>query len=257
MTYADEEFIPSEGQEENPKYPTAFGITFTPTVCGIIVGALGLVAAGYLLLNVVQPSWEENQKIQTEIKTTKDQIAASGEIQKQIKQKQVQLEQVKLENKQVLNLFGTQRSLDTLLLDLNSFVKSRNGTMLRFEPQKEIAARTNNKNAAPLPGEGKLERKIYNVEFEGSFDQVQSILRSFERLQSLLLVKDFTAKVSDDQGVVVNVTNGKSVPAVFKREKNQVIPGGKPTITTTFKLEALYPATEEEAAAQPAKKTKK
>jgi hypothetical protein len=42
MTYADEEFMTAEGQEETPNYPTAFGITFTPTIGGIIIGVIGL-----------------------------------------------------------------------------------------------------------------------------------------------------------------------------------------------------------------------
>jgi len=62
MTYADQDFIP-EGQEENPNYPTAFGITFTPQVGGILFGVLGLLGSLYLFLNVVQPAWENYQKL--------------------------------------------------------------------------------------------------------------------------------------------------------------------------------------------------
>ncbi len=63
MTYADQDFLPVEGQEEAPNYPTAFGITFTPRVSGIVFGLLGLAAAAYLLVNVVQPAWQQNQDL--------------------------------------------------------------------------------------------------------------------------------------------------------------------------------------------------
>jgi type IV pilus assembly protein PilO len=265
MTFADDIGIPVEGQEEAPRYPTAFGITFTPRVAGIIFGVLGLLGATYLLVNVVQPAWENYQQLESNVKDKENQVQQYQQIQQQIKEKQVQLEQAKQQNKQVLALFANEKSLNTLLLNLNSFVKARNGTMTKFEPVPDAtqAAGTANASAAQTPGNGKLKRTIYNVEFEGTFDQVQSILRSFERLQTLLLVKDFKAVVSDEQGVVINPESGKVTPAIFKRDKNnKAIPGGKPALKTTFKLEALSPVTPDEGPAQqastkPAKTTKK
>lgn len=251
MTYADEIGIPVEGQEESPSYPTAFGITFTPKVAGILFGVVGLLGAIYLLLNVVQPAWERYQELQQSVADKKSQVQQQAQIQRQIKEKQVLLAQAKQQNKQVLGLFASEKALNTLLLNLNSFVKARNGTMLKFEPvaDAQAAAAAPNDPTAAQPNE-KLKRKVYNVEIEGSFDEVQSILRSFERLQSLLIVRDFKAQVSDDQGLLVNPESGSSTPAIFKRENNKVIPGGKPDIKTTFKLEALSPVQEEDTQAQ-------
>jgi type IV pilus assembly protein PilO len=251
MTYTDELGIPVDVEEESPSYPTAFGITFTPKVAGIIFGVLGLLGATYLLLNVVQPSWERYQQLQESVQDKKNQVQQQAQIQKQIKEKQAQLDQAKQRNKQVLSLFASERTLNTLLLNLNSFVKARNGTMVRFEPvaDAQAAASGGGDPTAAQPNE-KLKRKVYNVEIDGSFDQVQSILRSFERLQSLLIVRDFKAQVSDEQGLLINPESGRSTPAIFKRENNKVIPGGKPDIRTTFKLEALSPVQENDTQAQ-------
>jgi type IV pilus assembly protein PilO len=259
MTYADQEFIPVEGQEETPNYPTAFGITFTPRVGGAVIGVLGLLGATYLLVNLVQPAWQQYQELKSSVESKQQQIQDQEQIRRQIKAKQAELVQAKQKNKQVLSLFANEKTLDTLLLDLNSFVKARNGTMTSYKPAEGDGQTTTdgviNDSSLGATVNGKLKRQTVNVEFEGSFDQVQSILRSFERLQSLLLVKDFKTEVADDQGLLINTLNGKSVPAIFKREDQKVVPGGKPTLKTSFKLEALIPASEEEAkaaTAQPA-----
>lgn len=247
MTYADEEFLP-EGQVETPRYPTAFGITFTPRVGGIILALLGLLGATYLFAKVVQPEWERYQTLQAEKGKIQQNIANLEAIQKQVDAKKAELEQAKQQNKQVLNLFGDEKTLDTLLLDLNSFVKSRNGTLRVYSPGDTPQSTDGIVNDGSLGPEvnGKLKRKTIAVELEGSFDQIQSIMRSFERLQSLLLVRDFKIERADDLVVLINTDNGKSVLGVRKRENQQkVIPGGKPTLKATFKLDALTPVKQE------------
>ena len=253
MTYADQDFIP-DGQEESPSYPTAFGITFTPQVGGIVFAVLGLLGSVYLFLNVVQPAWEKYQNLEEEVKNKQIQVERQKEIQLKIDQTKVKLEQAKQKNKQVLSLFANDKTLDTLLLDLNSFVKSRNGRLTNFQPQPGQDSEIVNDSSFGAAVNGKLKRKIYNVEIEGSFDQVQSILRSFERLQALLLIKDFKADVSEPQALFVD--KGRVVPVIVDKNR-KVLPGGKPTIKASFKLVTLMPVTEEdtkEAAAQAGKK---
>ncbi len=258
MTYADDEFIAVEGQDESPNYPTAFGITFTPRVGGIIFGVLGVLGAVYLLANSVSPAWTQYQQLEADVKERQGRIENKQKIQQEIAQAQKELEQAKQKNKEVLSLFPNQKTLDTLLIDLNNPIKSRNGTLTSYEPAKDVPAATND-SAGVVPGNGKLQRKTYNITLEGSFDQVRSILRSFERLQSLLVVRDFKSELSDDQGFLIN-DNGQVTPAIFKKENRRVVPGGKPTLKTTFKLDALVPVSEVEAAqaaAQTTRKTKK
>lgn len=255
MTYADQDFIPAEGQEESPNYPTAFGITFTPRVGGIVFGVLGLLGAIYLFANVVKPAWDNYQKLEQEVKDKQTQVEKQREIKAKIDQTKAKLEQAKQQNKQVLSLFANEKTLDTLLLDLNSSVKSRQGALVNFQPAQEDVTVINDGSLGPAVN-GKLKRKIINVELEGSFDQVQSILRNFERLQSLFLVKDFKATLSEPQALFVD--KGRVVPVIVDKNK-KVIPGGRPTIKATFKLVALMPVNEadaKEAATQPGKKAR-
>jgi type IV pilus assembly protein PilO len=259
MTYADEEFLP-EGQVETPNYPKAFGITFTPRVGGVVFAVLGLVGAVYLFANVVSPEWERYQTLQSDIQTREQDIQNLADIQKKIEAKQAELAQAKEQNQEVLNLFANEKTLNTLLLDLNSIVKARNGRLSVYDPGSPAAAQAAdgviNDSSLGAQVNGKLKRKTVNVEVEGSFDQIQSILRSFERLQSLLLVKDFNLTTSDEQVVLVNPENGKAVLGVRDRDNQQkVIPGGKPGLKAKFKLEALMPATPEATDAKAANPT--
>jgi len=139
MTYADEEFMTAEGQEETPNYPTAFGITFTPTIGGIIIGVIGLGLAAYLAVTQVQPAWQKYQELENTVQDKESQVQQQKEIQKKIKETEAKLAQAKLQNKQVLNLFASEKALDTLVLQLNTFVKSRNGSLISFEPVPEGA----------------------------------------------------------------------------------------------------------------------
>lgn len=260
MTYADEEFL-AEGQVERPNYPTAFGITFTPRVGGLVCAILGLVGATYLLVNVVQPTWQEYQTKQSSITEKKAQLARQAQLQQQIKQKTEELEQARVQNRQVLNLFANEKTLDALLLDLNSFVKASKGTLTLFNPGEGPQAVETVVTDGSLGPEvnGKLKRKTVNVGIEGSFKEIQSIVRNFERLQSLLLIKDFKVEVVDDQGLRVDPESGKSIPTIYRRENQEVIPGGEPDLKATFKLEALMPVNQETAkaaAANPAPKPK-
>lgn len=241
MTYVPDEFIPVEGQEETPNYPTAFGITFTPKVGGIIFAVLGLLGAAYLAVNVLQPAWENYQKLEAEVSDKNNQIKAQKEIKKRIAEAQVKLAQVKQQNKQVLSLFANEKTLDTLLLDLNTFVKARNATLTSYQPKPATEADAKEPLLA-AEASGKLKRKTVNLELEGSFEQVQSILRSFERLQSLLIIRDLKADVSTPQ--VIYIDRGTAVPAVVDKNR-RVLRGAKPTIKANFKLEAITPVNDE------------
>lgn len=242
MTYVPDEFIPVEGQEETPNYPTAFGITFTPKVGGIIFAVLGLLGAAYLGVNVLQPAWENYQKLEAEVADKANQIKQQKELQKRINEAQAQLEQAKQQNKQVLSLFANEKTLDTLLLDLNTFVKARNATLTSYQPKQATEADAKENFLGPEVS-GRLKRKTVNLEMEGSFEQVQSILRSFERLQSLLIIRDFKTDVSTPQ--VIYIDGGTAVPAVVDKNR-RVLRGARPTIKANFKVEAITPVSTEE-----------
>lgn len=259
MSYADSEFMPDDNQDESPSYPTAFGVTFTPKVSGILIGVLGLLGATYLLLNLVQPAWQRYQELDAEVKTKKGQIQNKQQLQQEIAQAKVKLEQAKQQNKQVLSLFANEKTLNTLLLDLNTLVKARNGTLTSFQPatnpqQDKGGSNVVNDGSLGAAVNGKLKRNTINVELEGSFDQVQSIMRSFERLQSLLIIRDFNAQISTPQAVVVD-SAGRAIPVVVNKDR-RMVPNAKPTLKATFKLDALSPVTEGEEVKDPATQPK-
>lgn len=263
MTYADDEFMAVEGQDDSPSYPTAFGITFTPRVGGIIVGVAGLLGALYLAVNAVQPAWERYQTLDNDVKTRQGQIKDRQKIQQEIAQAQKKLDEAKQKNQQVLSLFPNQKTLDTLLLDLNNPVKATNGQLTSFEPALQTTGSSSDSTAAAaaVPGNGKLQRKTYNISLEGNFDQVQSIMRRFELLQALLVVRDFKSELNDQQVFLIN-DSGQATPAFIKKDTRGGAVQARPTLKTTFKLDALVPTSELEAdraakAAQAAQKTKK
>ncbi|MEQ9548760.1 MAG: hypothetical protein RIM23_03950 [Coleofasciculus sp. G3-WIS-01] len=253
MTYADPDFIPVEEQEESPSYPTAFGITFTPKVSGIIFAVLGILGAAYLAMNVVQPVFEEYNTLKTQRQEKESQRQDPQEIQQQIQQKQLELAQAKQQNQKVLSLFANEQSIDTLLLDVNGFFKTIDGELTSYEPveinEEESDIVTDGSLGAAV--NGKLKRKSFNLEMEGSFNEIQSVLRSIERLQTLVVVKDLATEISTPQGLLVD-DKGTVIPIVKKDE--EIIPDAKPTLKTNYRLDVLMPLSEEqkqEAAAAP------
>jgi len=236
MTYT-EEFIPTESDEElneTSDYPTAFGITFTPVISGALIGVLGLLGAAYLVVNQVLPTWEKYQEVQTKVEDTQAQIQQKQGSQQKFNAAQAKLEAAKQQRKQVLALFSTEKTLDTLLLDLNRFIASRQGQLQSFVPDQQAATVVTDNSFGPGVN-GKLKSKSATIQLEGSFDQIQSIMRSIERLQPLLIFRDFQTQVgtTNPQKFVID-RQGKAVSI------------GQPTLTTTFKLQALVPLTAEE-----------
>ncbi|MEQ8382679.1 MAG: hypothetical protein RH949_09955 [Coleofasciculus sp. A1-SPW-01] len=250
MTYADPDFIPVEEQEEEPSYPVAFGITFTPKVSGIIFAVLGVLGAAYLAMNVVQPVWQEYQGLKTQRQEKEGQLQDRAVIQQQIQQKQQELAQVKQQNQTVTGLFADEQSVNTLLLDVNRFIKDADGTLTSYEPvqvNEESNIVTDGSLGAAV--NGKLKRQSFKLETDGSFNQIQSILRSIERLQTLVVVKELRTDISTPQGLLVD-DKGTVTPIVEKDE--EIIAGAPPTLTTSYRLDVLMPLSEEQKQEQAA-----
>ena len=242
MTYT-EEFIPGDldqDLQEDPTYPTAFGITFTPIVGGAVFAVIGLIGAAYLFANTVLPTFQTNQELQAKIDETEIQIQQRQGSQQKINEAQQKLDLAKLQQQEVLALFAKEKTLDTLLIDINGFINARQGKLQRFEPEKldpigsvikdgSLGANLNNK----------VKRQGATVDIEGSFDQIQSILRSIERLEQLLLIRDFKAELDKSTQKVKVDLQGR----VISKENSPA------NIKTTFKVNAIIPLTPEETAA--------
>ena len=221
-----------------PAYPTAFGVTFTPAISGILIAVLGLAGALYLLLNQVMPAWQKNQELQASRNQKQSQVEQNEASLRQGQKVKTDLAQAKQQKAEILTLFANEKSLDTLLLDLNRLIESANAKLQRndvraklkkFVPAKSGEVITDGSLGPEV--NGKLQRQVVNVEIEGPTAQTQAILRNIERLQSLLIVKDY-------QSTLVQA------PA---DQQTQVV-RSPATITTSFQLQALIPLSAEEAA---------
>jgi type IV pilus assembly protein PilO len=246
MTFSDDLNFGDQGTEIQDSGPVVFGITLTPPIIGGIVAVLGVASAGYMLLNMVMPAWDNYQQqvtkrdqLQTEIEQKKSQA-------QQISKVEADLATAKQQQKQVLALFADEKSLDTLLIDTSRLIDSSNskafGNVIRAKLNSYVPA-----SEKPILIEdgsfgdkvnSKLKRRIVKVEIEGDFDQTQSIMRNIERLQPLLLVKNYDSKLS---------------PPEMSDDKDNPVQIGVGKLTTTFELEALMPLDSQESAELAAK----
>jgi type IV pilus assembly protein PilO len=203
---------------------------------------LGLGVAAFILSNLVMPAWDTFQQQQAKIQDLEGQIQQKNDSIQQIGKVKEELAQAKQQQIQVLSLFANEKTLDTLLLDLNRLVESGNAQipanavkakLKKFAPSGQKPEPITDGSLGPLVN-GKLKRSTINIEIQGTYEQTQSIFRNIERLQPLLLVKDYQSTLASEPAF----EPGKSVRRI-----------GPAPITTSFVLQALMPLNAEEVAA--------
>jgi type IV pilus assembly protein PilO len=236
-----------------PTYPSIFGITFSPNVIGICLAVVGGIISTYLYVSFLQPQMTKNQELETKLSETQSQIDQRKDNAKKIAAAEQSLDRANAQKQVVLSLFANDKKLDTLLLDLNKLINIRQGELQKFVP--DLPAPGSGSSGAAVVNDGslgialnnKLKRKGVSIAINSNFEQVQSILRTIERLDQLLIIKDFHADVDKTTQKIVIDAQGK------------IIPQPPATINTTFKLQALIPLTaaEQATAAQPAPAAKK
>ncbi|NMG07096.1 pilus assembly protein PilO [Brasilonema sp. UFV-L1] len=229
-------------------YPVVFGITLTPKVSGIILGVLGLAGAAYMLMNFVIPIWDNIQQQETkqnELQQTIDQKKSDIKQIDKVQQEQALSKQQQL---QVLALFANEKTLDTLLLDLNRLVESSNTQFPPHAVKAKLRKYVPIGKAEPITDSSfgslvndKLKRRSINIEILGTYEQTQSILRNIERLQPLLMVKDYQSTLAPEE--------------VTQQDKVVVRRVGSTLISTSFQLQALMPLSQEEIAAAKARQS--
>ena len=240
MTNAD--FMVDDDQfvEEEPDFPTIFGIQMTPTVVGVLLALVGIGAAVFAYLNLLQPVLQRNSELKAEVAQLEGQIQDPAEAQRLIDAAEVRVAQAEQLEADVLALFADESSLETLLLDINERVESANAgvadasrraVLSKFDVDADSSGLVEDGSLGPAV-DGRLNRLVYDLEMEGSYAQTQSILRSIERLQPLLVVQDFKAELQpverllslDNQGNVVQIESSQ------------------PRLKTSFQIDALSPA---------------
>jgi type IV pilus assembly protein PilO len=227
-----------------PAYPSIFGITFSPIVTGSCLAAVGCAISGYLYFSFLQPQMAKNQELETKLSETQKQIDIRKDNAAKIAAAEKNLDRANAQKQVVMGLFASDKKLDTLLLDLSKLVNVRQGQLQKFTPEASAAGMGSSGAVVISDGSlgtalnNKLKRKTVTISLEGNFDQVQSILRTIERLDQLILIKELNANVPV-QPIVVD-------------SQGKILPLPAPTIKTSFKIQALIPLTAaEQAAATP------
>lgn len=235
MTLADD-FISEDGSDLAADYPSAFGITFTPIVSGIALAVLGIVGAGYIFMNMVKPALESYEQVKSQQQEKQGQIdqLKSGDLQQQVADLNAELEAEQELKSRILTLFTKEKDLDTLLLDLSSFVAANKGKLINYTPDSSAA--TIEDGSLGNEVNGKLKKTSIALEIEATFPQTQAILRDLEKLQPLLIVQSYSSKVSQPPIAVLSVGTGELVPS--KEAKLQ----------TQLKLDAILPLSPQEQA---------
>ncbi|WP_404784636.1 YlbF family regulator [Altericista sp. CCNU0014] len=228
MTVSDR-FSPGSSGPDASAYPTAFGVTFTPTVSGILIALAGLGLSGWMAFNLIGPKLSEMQELQSNIAQKQQKL---DQQQKTVQDIQKIVARVNLaidKNKQVRGLFSTQQALDTLLLDLNRIIVSSNAQLQKFTPDYGLSGVVADSSVG-VELNNKIKRQVTDVSFEGTFNQTLAIMRTIDRFQTLLVLRDFKMEL---------------------KPENTSTPGAAPTnlVTCSFKLYAYVPLTEEELAA--------
>ena len=246
-----------EGQENagGSSYPSIFGLQLAPSVIGALIAVLGLGGAVYLFISFVQPLLDKNTELQNKIAETKEKLNQLGAIQKKIARATEKNKEVKQQLGVVSALFASEKSLNTLLIDLNKRIEARNSNLpedriqaklVKFEPDNQPSSTP----GAPTSGivndgslgaqlNGKIYRQIYNVQLEGTFDQTRLFLVDLERQKSLSIVTDLKSALAEStQKIAVDQQEGKIVPIGNPETK----------ISTSFKLQVIRPLTPEELA---------
>jgi type IV pilus assembly protein PilO len=229
-----------------PTYPSVFGITFSPAIVGLCIATVGLGVSGYFLMTSLQPQLAKNQELEAKLAQTQDQIQQRKDNAQKIAAAEQSLDRANAQRQVVLGLFSSDKKLDTLLLDLNKLINIRQGELQKFSPDAPVtgggssgaAVVTDSSLGAAL--NNKVKRKGVSISVKGNFEQVQSILRTIERLDQLLIVKDFKADVD------------KANQKMEVDAQGRLIPQPEASIQTSFKIQALIPmSSAEQAAAAP------
>lgn len=225
-------------KELESDYPSAFGITFTPQITGIALAVLGIVGALYIYFNMVAPARTKYQEAKDKEQQTQGQLRQieTGDLQQQLDELNSELERQQTLQERVLAMYTEESDLDTLLLDLHSFIAANQGELLQYQPDSGTSIVQDNTLGEGLAG--KLKRKGISMTFEGTFAQTKAILRDIERLKPLLMVRSLSSTVSEEPTVVLT-SNG-----------DEIVPQQEATLKTQVQLEAILPLTEAELAAQ-------
>lgn len=242
------DFIPAEDDlYDEPINPVVFGIELTPKVLGILAALAGIGLAIFLFQRFVQPVRQTNQVLRADIAEKENQLATQAQRLEEIAKLEEERDIALVQRRNVYSLFSDESSMDTLLLDINQRIKNSNASIAaarnqieargippilveaqlrKFVPSEEIII---DDGSLGEDVNGLLKRQTYSVEFAGDFAQTQSILGNVERLEPLLLLRNFS------------LASSETVTETVLNSGGQVVGQPKQKISSTFDIDALIP----------------
>lgn len=236
-------------EDVGPTYPVAFGIEMTPQIQGILIGLVGVGLAVFGFVRLVAPQRVSNAELRDTIAEKEQQLLTQQQQLQDIEELRAELDRVLAQRRDIYSLLASQSDLETLLLDLNQRVEDTNAGIqaqrnrirqLGFEPEvieAQIQAFTpsglpvlveDDETYGPILN-GKVEVQTTSVQITGAFSQVESIVRNLERLEPLLIVRDFNVSTQDTVDETVVDGNGR----VVARPRSE--------INVSFQMDALLP----------------
>ena len=214
---------------EFSNYPVAFGITFTPKVSGITAGVGGFLIAAYLFSSQVLPALNSYTQLQQQRQEKEQQLEQlkTLKVENKIQLKKAELQEAQDIQTEVIKLFTNENNLETLLIDLNSFVNATNVKLNSYTPGSEQQVKDDSFGEL---ANGKIKAKSYKLDVQGSFAQLQLLLQDIERLQPLLVIKDFNANIMEEQNYLL--------------QQDSLVVTGQPKLQTTMTVKAVFSAIE-------------
>jgi type IV pilus assembly protein PilO len=249
---ASEDDIPVEKEEfEEEEEDTAgkiniLGFAVPIGALGILGGVFGVGVGVWLYLSMLQPTIEEKNELQADIKEAKESIKEKQKLLQDMQELEAQKEKALQQQRVVASLFTRRETLSTLLFDMHNLIARQNDPIESEAEQLQLLNFTPESGLQEIPPEdtslgswapGKLKKKVYSVTMEGTFEQLQSFVRNLERLESLLLIKN--ADVSLQRGTL-------QVGLGWRNGKVAIVERSTPRLSTSFQLEAIVPRSKKE-----------
>ncbi|MGD1918680.1 MAG: type II and III secretion system protein, partial [Pleurocapsa sp.] len=215
-------------------YPSAFGITFTPTIMGVAIAVAGIALAGYVFVNSVKPAQEKYQQASAKKLELQGQLdkLKTGDLQLKLTQLQSDLAERKVLKSRVSSMFTSEKDLETMLIDVDSFISSNQARLIDYKPDSNIS--TINDASLGAEVQGKLKRKGISLTIEGTFTETKQILQDLERLQPLLMIQSISSTVDE------------APTAIFASNNSEIVPKKQAELTTKIKLDAILPSSQAE-----------
>ena len=232
MTFADD--FASDEQLLEDDYPALFGISITPAVGGITLAVIGIALSIYSFVKFVQPAQQAYQETVTKKETLQSQLNSikTGDLQLKLAQLQSDLAEKKVLKSRVLSMFTSEDDLETLLIDLNSFIATNQGDLTQYQPDSNVSVVSDASLGSEV--QGKLKKKGISMTFEGTFNETKQILQDLERLQPLLMVKSISSTIEEQPTAILTANNSSIVPQKQAELKTQI------------KLDAILPMSQAE-----------